>query len=48
MELKSIANNFFNKFSYSIEKNNRFKDFRKIVSLLVGFRNDNRSRDFEM
>ena len=31
LELKSIADNFFNKFSYSIKKNNRSKGFRKII-----------------
>ena len=35
LELKSITNNFFNKFSYSIEKNDRSKSFRELYDFLL-------------
>ena len=39
-ELLSIADDFLDKFFYSIEKNNRSEEFREIIQFLIGFRDD--------
>ena len=48
MELKSIADDFLNKFSYRIEENNRSEKFRGIIQFLVRFEDDDRHRSFEI
>ena len=48
MELKSIAYNFFDKLSYSIEKDNWSEGFGGIIQFLVRFWDDNRCEYIEV
>ena len=48
LELKTVTNYFLNKLFYSIEKDDRSKIFREIIQFLVGLRDNNRYRSFEI
>ena len=41
MELKSVADKFFNKFANCIEQDNGPKQFRIVIEKFIGFRNNN-------
>jgi len=41
MNLNSIANGFFDQFSYCIKKNNRSEGFESIVGGFIELKNDN-------
>jgi len=43
MELKSVADDFFNKFANSVEQDDGPKQFRIIVGYFIGFGNNNHS-----
>lgn len=48
MELKSVANDFFDKFANSIEQDDGPKWFRIVVGRFIGFGNNDRSWFFEV